>query len=323
MKRKLMFLLVLIGIIILFQGCAEYKEYDVVRYKAPNWTSDGKIVFVKDHNHVIDKKTFAGYEGNIKGSSEKFILCEINSDGTGFKEITTLLEGKNYAYSLGITNTSSAGDWVVLGMRTEDEKEEHIYIIKKDGTEFSEICKGTYPDFSPDAEKIVYQKPNEGIWMMNRDGTGNLEVLNDENATYPAWSDDGGRIAFVKDTVVDPYYYRGILKIIDLLGTLLYSFREDSIIRVVGTGGVDWGSPSLNAIIIEAYNKKNNFERGFVILYLEAPDSIDFISYNATCYRWSPDSKYLIAHDSEGSFVVPFDLTQGQVILSDKWYLKP
>ena len=196
-----MFILFLAAIMMFFQGCTKTWTEKTVVYQTPNWTSDGKIVFIE--NIWIDQheKKFL-FPQNSWQIQQELWLWECSSDGTGMNRIGLLFSAEPSTGNP--TNTSSAGDWVTFSIG--DTKE--IYIVKRDGTGLRKVEEGTYPDFSPDASKIVYQTENQGIWVINRDGTGNLEVLNDENATYPAWSDDGGRIAFVKDTVVDPYYHR-------------------------------------------------------------------------------------------------------------------
>jgi Tol biopolymer transport system component len=53
-----------------------------------------------------------------------------------------------------------------------------------------------YPDLSPDGSKIAYAKRNEGIWIMNRDGSGDHQIVGDTTASYPAWSPDDTLIAY-------------------------------------------------------------------------------------------------------------------------------
>jgi uncharacterized protein YceK len=297
MRRIWIVLMVLVGGV-LFKGCSSIEEYDVVKYKAPNWTSDGTIVFVKDHNHVKDKKSITGEEGNIKGSSEKLILCEINNDGTGFKEIATMLESNNYAYSLGITNTSSAGEWVVMGMKAENDSKEHIYIIKRDGIGLSKICEGNYPDFSPDAEKIVYQKPDQGLWIMNRDGSGEHQITSDGNAVKPVWAPGGNRIAYT----------------ISQSETLCISDTSGTIISIYTPleGGwyeePDWAPKDTNAVIT-AVNGRGWSE----IIYL----STGQIQKNTLVWytKWSSIGDKFITYDGHW-YVINRDGT-------NKWYLKP
>lgn len=56
---------------------------------------------------------------------------------------------------------------------------------------------------SPDGKKIVFEITIEGkeqLFIMNRDGTGQLQVTHDAvNHDSPSWSTDGRKIAFVSD----------------------------------------------------------------------------------------------------------------------------
>ena len=196
--RNRMMIMVVVGIMLIVVGCSLfYNEYDLVRYKAPNWTDDGKIVFIKDYRHVRDQKTITGLIGDVAGSWEAYILCEIDKDGNNYTEICTLAVCKESAYLLRIDNTSSSGEWVAMGMVGGYGIEKGVYVVKRDGSGLMKVSEGTYPDFSPNVDKIVYQKENEGIWIMNRDGSGDHQIVSDTTASYPAWSPDDTLIAYV------------------------------------------------------------------------------------------------------------------------------
>jgi Tol biopolymer transport system component len=276
MKRIWIVLMILIGIMMLIQGCTKYSEYEEISYTAPNWASDGKIVFVKDHNIVRVASGWMGAEeDNVKGSKEFFTLCEINNDGTGYKEISQLLESENYARSLRITNTSSAEEWVVLGMRAEDEGELHIYTIKRDGSSLHNTrIIGTSPDFSPDAEKIVYEKKDEGIWIMNRDGSGDHQITSE--GQKPAWAPDGGRIVYVL----------GNLYLTDSLGTIIDSF----LIRTRGNPP-DWGPIDSNAVCIS-----NGFRGSIIYMETGKVDTLENIIVGDAPIFWSPNGSQFIAY---------------------------
>jgi len=288
---------------VIFVGCVRIEEYEIVRYKAPNWTSDGKIVFVEDYNFVRDKHTWTGTEGNIKGGKEILTLCEIDRDGKNLKQIVKLAESPDYAYSLGITSTSSAGEWVAIAMRTVDSDYDEVFVVKRDGTGLKNLGEGSYPDLSPDGKKIVYQKPNQGLWIKNIDGSGDRQIVADANAMQPAWSPDNYRIAYVK-------FQQESLIVIDTIG--------QSLITIVPLEGgwyekPDWGPADSNAII----SYVNGRGRG-EICYLAGDSLISkqekFLS--GSNWKWSPQGSCFIGYDSEGYFVINRDG-------SNKWYLKP
>jgi hypothetical protein len=206
-KNKVIIFCLMIAIII---GCDNVSyTYEVsVDYEAPNWTSDGKVVFIKDSNYVkIAHGAMGSEQWNVEGSKEVLTLCEINSDGTGFTVKGVVLRSEDYAYALEVTGLSSAGDWVTFGIEGL-----HIYVANRNATNIEEVEEGTYPDFSPDASQIVYEKTNNGIWIMDKDGGNDRQIISEGSGA--TWSPEGGRIAYVS----------GELFISDPAGNLLDSF---------------------------------------------------------------------------------------------------
>ncbi|MEO0294372.1 MAG: hypothetical protein ABIN61_09200 [candidate division WOR-3 bacterium] len=175
--------LVIIGLI--FNGCSHWEEEEFF-YHSPNWTSDGRVVFVKEIRVWKWERSIFGESAHIK--SERTWLCEVNADGSGMEEKGFLFDDP----AQGINSTSSAGDWVVLG----DVHYNSIWVIRRDGTGLQKVGEGQNPDFSPDASKIVYEKPGEGIWIMDRDGGNDHQIIADPDAKYPAWSPDDTLIAY-------------------------------------------------------------------------------------------------------------------------------
>lgn len=317
MKKILTF----IGIItiLVFQGCGR-KAVESWTYQSPNWTSDNKICFLEHHIIQRWEQTISGWTQS--GGTEEINLYEINNDGSGLREVAEIESCEfEYGPELGGVSTSSAGNWVVLSMEDWRRGEHYpvIYAVKRNGDSLKEIGSGTYPDFSPDASKIVYEKPNQGIWIMNRDGTGNYQTAEDENAQQPAWS---------KSNLISYFSSIGLM-ISDTTGDILYSFSRDTlgdtIIAITGGTGMDWGS--LDSLIIPGSKWKlgewNNMEHGFLIISFNY-DSIAglvFKHIEASSFRWSSDGKHLIFRDSIGSCVTSFE-NNYNINLNTKWYLK-
>ena len=282
MKRLFIILLVL-------SGCY-YKEYEIVEVTAPNWTSDGKIVFIKDVNHVRDRYTVAGMTGNVEGGWESLILCEINSDGTGYREICELWRAEGYAFWIGINSLSSAGDWIVFDLRVEDDSVHRICVIRRDGTGFYNTgVIGLHPDFSPDASKIVYEKPDSGIWIMDRDGGNNHCIVPDPDAKYPAWSPDDTLIA----------YLRGYT-------TWIVDTNGDSIRCYPKTYFYDWGGKGTGEIFVGLWSG------GYAKISIYSGD-ID--SVTMCIWHVSLDGDYYIGEDKDGYFIC-------KKVGSQKWYLQ-
>jgi len=280
-------------IIFVIMGCVSVRESE--ECIAPNWTSDGRVIFVRDYNYVRERHIFTD-ESNLEGSYEVLTLCEVGVDGNGYREIKEVSRSERYAYSIGINGVSSAGDWVVFDLREEGDKYHRICVMRRDGSDFYNTgVIGMHPDFSPDASKIVYEKPDSGIWVMDRDGSNNHCIVSDPDAKYPAWSPDGERIAYVM----------GNLYIIDTIGSML----DTIFIRPRGNPP-DWGPQDSNAICIST-----GFRGSIIYLETEEVDTLENVIVGDAPIKWSPDGSKFIAYDADGFYVINRNGTQ-------KWYLK-
>ena len=161
--------LVFAMVVMVFSGC-ESVSYDItIEAVAPNWTSDNKVVFVKQKRIWEVRHTVSGEMSYMK--AESTWLYEVNVDGSGKEE-----KGLLFSIPKGINSLSSAGDWVVIGASKHGE----IWVVRRDGSELIEVGEGFYPDFSPD-------------------GSNNHPIWGDSINRMPAWSSDGGRIALERD----------------------------------------------------------------------------------------------------------------------------
>jgi len=261
--RKIWILISLIIVLLMFTGCSIETTY-WQNWEAPNWTSDGKIVFLEDEG---EQKINSW--GNMVGGSQTITLYEIDEDGNNLQQIREIISCDFESGSvLGPISTSSVGDWVVLSMEDWRRGDHYpvMYTVKRDGDSLSEIGSGRNPDFSPDASQIVYEKPNEGIWIMDRDGGNDHQIIAD--GKDPAWSPDGKRIAFYKD-------YKGLL-VSNTSGSVIDSFNFRHY--------PDWGPPDSNALVTTHYG----LDRG-VIIYIEThnEDTTGILS-GEWPIKWSP-----------------------------------
>jgi hypothetical protein len=271
---------IVISVIVLFIiGCTKVSYEDVISCESPNWTSDGKVVFVRE-KEVWKIEEDIGVRTEIV--SDSTWLYEINSDGTG-KENKGLLFVDT---SFGGAGLSSAGDWVVFG-----DGDGNIWVVGRNGTNLQEIGEGRNPDFSPDASQIVYEKPNQGIWIMDRDGGNNHQIISDTSARYPAWSPDDTLIA----------YGEWQTHVITITGDSLKTYNRHR--------KPDWGPQGSNLIIATSYY-------GYPILTNIFTNESDTLDYFQSGYgiKWSPDSLWLCSETSQGILVIMIDGTNSHYI---------
>ncbi len=278
-------------VFILFFSCS-YQEYESVRYEAPNWTSDNKIVFIEVYWWQKYRKSIFGNE-DLVDNREIGYLWEVNADGTEYKRIAKLWDSE---YNLAVTNTSSAGEWVAFSILGKNGYE--IWLIKRDGTNLHKLTDGKYPDFSPDARKIVFVR-HDGLYTINRDGSNLKKITPDPNATHPAWSSDGGRIAWLLHTTGD----FGYLCISDTTGILIDSFH-------IEIAYPDWGPPDSNAISGNGINLKG------LIIYLSTGHFVTLTQIGSGGgLKWSPFGSQFIGYDGKWYIINRSD--------RNKWYIKP
>jgi hypothetical protein len=238
MKKFVLFL-------ILLSGCNPFiKTWEEISigYGYPSWTQDNKIVFLEEIGKYRYKKDIIEWwleRGGITVEPlwEEVWLWEVDTL-QNYQRIGRVWRMEKPKRARWITNTSSSGEWVVIGVWNSSREDEfpEIWKIKRDGTGAKIIGSGVYPDLSPDGKKVVYQKKywdkekeeevGQGIWIMNIDGKNDHQIVNDEEAMCPAWRSDGGRIL---------YQANGKTYIVDTLGNLIDSLRK-------GLWGIDWGS---------------------------------------------------------------------------------
>ena len=284
MKRIWLVLMVLVGTMMLICGCSEdIKEEEVRLWQAPNWTQDGKVCFLE---HYYVQKWKHEITGDTQaGGSEKITVYEINKDGGGLKKVATVKTNEfKYGPELGSINSSSAGDWVVFSIEDWNIGDHYpvMYVIKRDGTNQKEIGSGQYPDFSPDAEKIVYQKKDEGIWIMNRDGTNNHQIIGDGNAVKPVWSPDGTKIA---------YDLPGV-SIIDTSGQILKFYDIERPLSP------DWnGSP-------DTLGLGNGLSGKVRFININTDSVLEIETYTGGDFRWSFSGNKFIGYDENGYFTI-------------------
>jgi len=303
MKRVLIGLISLTMVLV---SCNKRWQEEGLYYRAPNWTSDGKIVFMRDHYiQKFEQDPFWGGTRQIGGHQEIFV-CEIDVDGSNFREVCKVIDeefdrGPNYEPA----STSSWGDWIVVTIEDTFPQigphDGRMFVLKRDGSNLKEVGRGLYADISPDQKKFVYQKFNQGLWIKNIDGSGDRQIVIDTNATMPSWGTDNRRIAYGR-------YY---LTVIDTSGNfLIYNYKPEK----AWYGVPDCGPVDSNAVVVYQDGSRN----GGTIVYFEGDTLVSHVRELMSGYgwKWSPDGSKLLAITTDGILVVDIDGT-------NKIYIKP
>ncbi len=74
---------------------------------------------------------------------------------------------------------------------------QQIHVMNPDGSGRRALTEGQTPAWSPDGERILFQRFNpSSIWVMNRDGSDIQMLFQAEGIGYPSFSHDGQRVLF-------------------------------------------------------------------------------------------------------------------------------
>ncbi len=270
------FKLLLLGALALLSTSCNHPYSKGYNWLAPNWTPDGRIVFIEWYLEFGRKLGGIGNQYSISRS----YLCLINKDGTGYTRLTD---------SIGVEAISTAASKDKLIACVTDEKGRYqMLLFDYNGNLIKTLGQGAYADFSPDGKKIVYQKYEgdnpKGIWIMDLESGEERCLVSYEKATFPSWSSTGDKIAYV--------IIGGDIVIIDTLGNVLY----DSLLSFFPIYYPDWSLAYPNHIA-------GSTGPNIMILNLDSMkvETLDITGGFAN-FAWSPDGEWFIAYD--GSYFV-------------------
>ncbi len=231
MKVKINLHAILITLIAL--GCSKKSEQDVEEIKpwdykplyrstedaAPRWTEDGRILFYSYRfNHSAEIMSM---------SADGSRLERITNDETDqwWPDMSPTDQSIVFTSDQDITKKFNGGNLYLLNLETKE---------KKQLTHTGEGIWNTNPIFSPDGHWIVYNHDWRGrdgdaeIFKINPDGTENINLTdNAYNDSYPSWSPNGDRIAYV--TTVEETAQLMLMKSDGTGKELAYSFEKGSI----------------------------------------------------------------------------------------------
>lgn len=233
----------------------------------PSWSPDGTQVAF-----------YSGHEG-------KYSLDIIDADGTQQRQLADDVE-------INSRGPSWSPDGMQLTFMAEREGHHNIYVIRSDGTQEHQLTKGEdfdNPVWSPDGASIAVRSYEDGIYVMNADGTDlRLVASTDVGEFEPVWSPDSQQITFVAGAGDGAWIY-----MVNVDGTDLYLWNKAS-------ESPAWSSDGTQ-IVFEYYVDSYD-------IYLKNADGTEFrglANDKATDQSpaWSPDGQQIVfASNRDGDF---------------------
>jgi Tol biopolymer transport system component len=229
---------------------------------------------------------FTGYE-----TIDNTEIYSVNADGS---QVTNLTKHPAIDYQLASSPDGSKIAFIRVGANTDD-----IFTMNADGSDQQNVTHGSCscstivePLWSPDGKKIaLFQDPNEGIYVMNADGSSITIITGNQLRFYQhlkTWSPDSSKLAFDARSV----------KIADLTHTDIYVGNADGsgyiqLTKNQGRNSAPQWSPDGSRIMFESDRDGNsdifvmNTDGSNQINLTHAPD-FEFTPI------WSPDGRAIV-----------------------------
>jgi Tol biopolymer transport system component len=191
-----------------------------------------------------------------------------------------------------------------------------IHVVSSSGNELGRIELGTDPSWSPDDRLIAFRKPNQGVFVVLRDGSDTRQVSRayglDEAFGRPEWSPDGSRIAYMSG---DTPAYKVLIGALD-------GSSESLVADVVDGNDAMWPRFSPDGTRL-AYQRvlhttsADCCEMNWVVADADGANPRQLSTDLHDWYSgWSPDGRFLIGYDGDddsGRHIVLLDAASGAV----------
>jgi dipeptidyl aminopeptidase/acylaminoacyl peptidase len=91
---------------------------------------------------------------------------------------------------------------IVFSAHPSGDATPQLFRVRVNGEGLTQITTGaqsaTAPSVSPDGRRVAFMRLGSGIYVANMDGTGLRRLTQGVRDSYPVWSPNGGRIAFLR-----------------------------------------------------------------------------------------------------------------------------
>lgn len=157
----------------------------------PIYSPDGKSLY---YCNISKNWSYGMWQVGLRNGTGEVVgePTELTNLGLGpVKHLAVSPDGKRLAYS----SLSITSNLFEISLDSSGQAEGKPKPLTKD------TGRNTRPAFSPDGSKIAFTKwrsgVNEDIWMMNVDGSGEVQLTNHSDSdSTPSWFPDGSKIAF-------------------------------------------------------------------------------------------------------------------------------
>jgi Tol biopolymer transport system component len=174
------------------------------RAAGPSWSPDGNYLYFFGEEGVDRQYLENHVEYVFDGISNGIVRMDASPLHTIVDSIDQIELWQDLTWKQGTARWASVspnGQMVAFDAKLSGNY--RIYFLGTDANaQYRYELIGEQGDWSPDSQKLVYRSGRDGItgiWVSRRDDSDHVLLTNNGSDSLPAWSPDGGTIAFSRD----------------------------------------------------------------------------------------------------------------------------